>query len=186
MATRNLICIESIEIGAVRLLSFRAYVAFLSVTVSCPRQRLPDSRGFAIGDPRSSSPDQRPARVTAHAGSPARDGPGLLDLAAASLVRLALGPPHRQAGDGDCLASPGIPALLEVEETPRPAGRPELAKEIRALIRTMSLANRLWGAPRIHGELRKPPSPAWRTFISNHVVQLAPVPIEKREVSMVQ
>lgn len=34
-------------------------------------------------------------------------------------------------------------------------GRPELAKETRGLIRRMSLANPLWGAPRIHGELLK-------------------------------
>jgi len=55
----------------------------------------------------------------------------------------------------------------------------------------MSLANPLWGAPRIHGELRKlglelsqttvakymvrerkPPSQTWRTFLNNHVQQL--------------
>ena len=34
-------------------------------------------------------------------------------------------------------------------------GRPRLSGEIRRLIREMSLANRLWGAPRIHGELLK-------------------------------
>src|SRR5437667_5827274 len=31
-------------------------------------------------------------------------------------------------------------------------GRPEAAREIRALIRKMAAANPLWGAPRIHGE----------------------------------
>ena len=55
----------------------------------------------------------------------------------------------------------------------------------------MSLANPLWGAPRIHGELlklgieisqatvakymvrtRKPPSQTWRTFLENHVKSL--------------
>jgi hypothetical protein len=55
------------------------------------------------------------------------------------------------------------------------------------LIREMSLANPLWGAPRIHGELlklgidigqtsvakymarrRRPPSEGWRTFLRNH------------------
>jgi hypothetical protein len=36
-----------------------------------------------------------------------------------------------------------------------PAGRPRIAGEIRRLIREVSLANRLWGAPRIHGELLK-------------------------------
>ena len=34
-------------------------------------------------------------------------------------------------------------------------GRPKVPVEIRRLIREMSLVNRLWGAPRIHGELLK-------------------------------
>ncbi|HWO33307.1 MAG TPA: hypothetical protein VNO32_31290 [Candidatus Acidoferrum sp.] len=34
-------------------------------------------------------------------------------------------------------------------------GRPKVPFEIRQLIRDMSLANPLWGAPRIHGELLK-------------------------------
>jgi transposase InsO family protein len=34
-------------------------------------------------------------------------------------------------------------------------GRPRIPGEIRRLVREMSLANRLWGAPRIHGELLK-------------------------------
>src|SRR5438094_787878 len=34
-------------------------------------------------------------------------------------------------------------------------GRPEMSREVRDLIRKMSLANPLWGAPRIHGELLK-------------------------------
>ena len=34
-------------------------------------------------------------------------------------------------------------------------GRPAVAPEIRALIRTMAHANPLWGGPRIHGELQK-------------------------------
>ncbi len=37
---------------------------------------------------------------------------------------------------------------------PRP-GRPGVNREIRDLIRRMSLANPLWGAPRIHGEMLK-------------------------------
>jgi len=32
------------------------------------------------------------------------------------LVRLALCPGHREAGDGDRLAPPGIPAVLDLEE----------------------------------------------------------------------
>ena len=34
-------------------------------------------------------------------------------------------------------------------------GRPQIAVELRALIRRMSVENLLWGAPRIHGELLK-------------------------------
>ena len=34
-------------------------------------------------------------------------------------------------------------------------GRPKVLMEIQRLIREMSVANRLWGAPRIHGELLK-------------------------------
>jgi putative transposase len=67
-------------------------------------------------------------------------------------------------------------------------GRPAVAPEVRALIRRMSRANPLWGAPRIHGELqklgveisqatvskylvrhRRPPSQTWRTFLDNHL-----------------
>jgi len=35
------------------------------------------------------------------------------------------------------------------------AGRPGVSSEVRQLIRKMAEANPLWGAPRIHGELRK-------------------------------
>ena len=66
-------------------------------------------------------------------------------------------------------------------------GRPSASAEIRRLIHEMSVANPLWGAPRIHGELlklgidvgqttvakymgkrRTPPSQGWKTFIRNH------------------
>ncbi len=71
-------------------------------------------------------------------------------------------------------------------------GRPALAFDLRALIRQMRKANPPWGAPRIHGELQKlgievsqatvakylgrrggPPCQSWRTFLTNHVSQLA-------------
>src|SRR5271167_1828507 len=71
-------------------------------------------------------------------------------------------------------------------------GRPKTPHEIRQLIRDMSIANPLWGAPRIHGELlklgidvgqtsvakytakpRRPPSQGWRTFLRNHADGIA-------------
>jgi transposase InsO family protein len=71
-------------------------------------------------------------------------------------------------------------------------GRPAVTLEIRRLIREMSIANPLWGAPRIHGELlklgvdigqtsvakymarrRAPPSQGWKTFLRNHADGIA-------------
>jgi len=69
----------------------------------------------------------------------------------------------------------------------RRSGRPAVSAEIRQLIREMSIANPLWGAPRIHGELlklgidvgqtsvakymartKRPPSQGWKPFLRNH------------------
>ncbi len=69
----------------------------------------------------------------------------------------------------------------------RRRGRRAIGRDLRDLIRRMSRADPLWGAPRIHGELlklgltvsqatvskymfrsRRPPSQAWRTFLKNH------------------
>jgi putative transposase len=36
------------------------------------------------------------------------------------------------------------------------SGRPGVHAEIKALVTRLAIANPLWGAPRIHGELRKP------------------------------
>jgi hypothetical protein len=76
------------------------------------------------------------------------------------------------------------------QKSRRRPGRPNLAAEIR-ILRNMSQANPLWGAPRIHGELLKlgievarstvakylrrppkPPSQTWRTFLTNHMDQM--------------
>lgn len=73
-------------------------------------------------------------------------------------------------------------------------GRPKIEVEIRDLIRRMSRANPLWGAPRIHGELLKlglkvsqatvgrwmpwrpkVPSPSWRGFLRNHLPEIAAI-----------
>ena len=67
-------------------------------------------------------------------------------------------------------------------------------REIRKLIREMSSANPLWGAPRIHGELiklgieisqatvakymvrrRGTPSPTWRSFLRNQAAGIAAI-----------
>jgi hypothetical protein len=48
----------------------------------------------------------------------------------------------------------GFRAYWRWKSRPR-GGRPRMSHEIRQLIRDMSLANPLWGAPRIRGELLK-------------------------------
>jgi putative transposase len=74
---------------------------------------------------------------------------------------------------------------------PSRRGRPSTDVTIETLIVKMSGANPLWGAPRIHGELRKlgidvsertvsrllrrrphRPSQTWRTFLANHAAAL--------------
>jgi putative transposase len=74
------------------------------------------------------------------------------------------------------------------------SGRPSVDREVRELIRQMSRANPLWGAPRIHGELLKvgievsqatvakymgrrigTPSPTWRTFLRNQASGIAAI-----------
>jgi putative transposase len=76
----------------------------------------------------------------------------------------------------------------------RRVGRPGVNREIRDLIRQMSVANPLWGAPRIHGEMLKlgievsqatvgrhmvrrhgPPSPTWRAFLYSQVDGVAAI-----------
>jgi hypothetical protein len=59
-----------------------------------------------------------------------------------------------QTGDSDSLAPRRLPSLLALE-IEAAGGRPKIPREIRQLIRDMSVANPLWGAPRIHGELLK-------------------------------
>jgi putative transposase len=73
-------------------------------------------------------------------------------------------------------------------------GRPRTGAEIRKLIHTMATANPTWGAPRIHGELKKlgftisertvsrwmpkktgKPSQTWMTFLRNHVGQMVSI-----------
>ena len=85
----------------------------------------------------------------------------------------------------------GFRAYWRFRSRPR-GGRPKMPLDIRQLVRDMSVANPLWGAPRIHGELlklgievgqttvakymargRRPPSQGWRTFLRNHADGIA-------------
>ncbi len=85
----------------------------------------------------------------------------------------------------------GLRTYWRWKSRPR-GGRPQTPVEIRRLIRDVSLANPLWGAPRIHGELlklgidvgqttvakymarrRRPPSQGWKTFLRNHADGIA-------------
>ena len=71
-------------------------------------------------------------------------------------------------------------------------GRPTVPSDIRQLICNISIANPLWDAPRIHGELlklgidvgqttvakyiargRRPPTQGWKTFLRNHADAVA-------------
>ena len=71
-------------------------------------------------------------------------------------------------------------------------GRPQIEAELRRLIRSMSVENPIWGAPRIHGELLKlgfeiaqssvakhmvkrrgPPNQGWRIFLRNNAPDIA-------------
>ena len=48
----------------------------------------------------------------------------------------------------------GFAAYWRWKYRPR-GGRPRIGKEVRNLIRRMSIENPLWGVPKINGELRK-------------------------------
>jgi hypothetical protein len=52
-------------------------------------------------------------------------------------------------------------------------GRPTVPLGIRKLIREMSIANPLWGAPQYMLRRRDPPSQGWRTFLRNHADGIA-------------
>ena len=84
-------------------------------------------------------------------------------------------------------------AQLSRPKGPR-RGRPAVASEIRRLIRQMVIANPLWRAPRIQGELKmlgitisartvsrilrtlpRQPCQTWKTFLRNHLGQIVSV-----------
>jgi hypothetical protein len=90
------------------------------------------------------------------------------------------------------LASRGLSIVLALEAE-RLAGSPcSISRNPQADPRKMSIANPMWGAPRLHGELlklgidvgqtsvakymvrnRRPPSQGWKTFLHNHADGIA-------------
>jgi transposase InsO family protein len=98
---------------------------------------------------------------------------------------------HRPPRDGTALASCRFPLVWRWKSRRR-SGRPNVPAEVRQLIREMSIANPLWGAPRVHGELSKLgidvgqtsvakymvrrrglPSQGWKAFLRNHADGIA-------------
>jgi transposase InsO family protein len=92
------------------------------------------------------------------------------------------------------VASSRVSPVLALAKPLPPPGRPRIPRELVDLIRAMHQANPTWGAPRIHGELRKlgiavaestvskylprrrrPPSQGWRTFLRTHLHELVAI-----------
>ena len=115
---------------------------------------------------------------------------GSLGVVVAAVERLADGARPRQAEHRTRLAPTRLPPVLDVEESV-PHGSASRGSRGPRVDSSMAMANPLWGAPRIHGELLKlgisvsqttvakymprrdkPPSQPWRTFLANHVGQI--------------
>jgi putative transposase len=145
---------------------------------------------LALGGAGLASPGAGAATIATAAPVARYGGPLALGVAVACLDRVANGARHRQTGDRRGLARRGF-RLFWTWKSRRRTGRPRVSADVRALIRTMSQTNPLWGAPRIHGELlklgiavcqatvarymvrpRQPPSQTWRTFLANHIGQI--------------
>jgi hypothetical protein len=107
------------------------------------------------------------------------------------MERLANGTRHREARDGCRLASPRLSPVLDVEKSP--PHRPSNGAHGCPRLESSDVARQLvLGAPRLHGELLKlgvdvsqatvakymahrttPPSQSWRSFLTNHLRQIA-------------
>src|SRR5262245_61005609 len=91
-----------------------------------------DTRRDALDGSRNTGPRPAagPSTVTAATPAPGQSGPLALELAVSFMERLANRARHCEAGDRHCVASPGLPPVLDVEESPthrptaRAAGRP--------------------------------------------------------------
>jgi putative transposase len=120
--------------------------------------------------------------------------PVLLGRAGQGLDRVAAVSRDRYSRHRSAVAAAALPEHWTQLSGRSTSGRPPVNAEITALVRKMAAANPLWGAPRIHDELRKlgidfaertvsrllpkrrsPPSQTWRTFLTNHVRDLVAV-----------
>ena len=107
------------------------------------------------------------------------------------MIGLATGFTLRSASDGDALAEEAVPRLLAMIGQNDARGRPQIAPELRHLIRQMWQEDPAWSSPRIVAELHKLgieiakspaekykprgerlPSPTWRTFLDLHLKEL--------------
>src|SRR5215813_12835992 len=118
----------------------------------------------------------------------------ILDLPAHHLAGLKVRLNDRAAGNRNILASDRFKRYWWKLSQAKQPGRPRTGSEIRKLIHTMATDNPTWGAPRIHGELKKlgftisertvsrwmpkktgKPSQTWMTFLRNHVGQMVSI-----------
>ena len=79
----------------------------------------------------------------------------ILDRPVPDLAGLEIRVDIRAAGNRNCLASQRFKRYWWKLSQPKQPGRPRTRSEIRTIIHSMAIANPTWGAPRVHGELKK-------------------------------
>ncbi len=156
----------------------------------CPAGRCVVARETGAGAPGVASSAARAAADAASAGATAPARPVAMGVALQGMDGLATGAGPGGAGDRGRVAPAGV-RLFWTWKSRHRTGRPPVPGAVRDLIRTISRAHPLWGAPRIHGELlkvgldvsqtsvakymtrhRRPPSQTWKTFLANHIGQI--------------
>jgi hypothetical protein len=117
--------------------------------MQCPDPALPCAR-----EPRVAAPTGRPPTHRA-ASTAANIRPPVLGPAVPPVGRLDGCHLRRPTRHGDPWQRTAFKLVWAWKSRRNGPGRPAVAPEVRALIRHISRANPLWGAPRIHGELQK-------------------------------
>jgi len=127
-------------------------VEWLKQLALCADLAVEISRQAGSRESGAPSATQRPHPQAAEAIGADEFGPPAVGLAVPTLSFHPERDPDCQARDRDPPAPSRLPSLLALDISPG-VGRPPIDGEIRDLIREMSMANPLWGAPRVHGEL---------------------------------